>query len=277
MLRRNSFNSGTAGATITVTNSGASGDAFSFVNGSPTYIAETGTRAPLAALVNDPDTVQWQSLPLSGRELWLRAYVLFAELPAAEDWFFELNNIPGSGSPSPVGRLTVGPSGTIAYRREITTPILCSVPAAVAAGQWARLELRVLFGTTTSTGAVSLWVYRTVEAATTTLQASVTAVNTGTTLANEAGFVYVPGYPYTLDDIAVTDEGKLGAAYPSNPAVVVQQAGTVEQAQPVTRRKLRLLGQPASVEAAAPVRPVKLRTLGQAAEAATAPPITRTC
>ncbi|MGR6915412.1 hypothetical protein ACU635_14300 [[Actinomadura] parvosata] len=274
MLRRNSFNGGSAGVAVTVANSGGtSGDAFQVTNGSPTYVAASGPRAPLAAQLNDPDTVQWRNLALAGRELWLRGYVLFAQLPSAEDWFLELNSLNGSTA-TEAGRLTIGPTGTIAFRRTFSEPILCSVPNAIAAGQWMRLELRVLVGTTSSNGAVNLWVYPVPEAATTTLQASVTAVNTGTAVINEAAFVYVPGYTYTLDDFAVTDAGKLGPAYPSNPAIAVQQTSTAEQAQPVTRRKLRIPGQLATLETAAPILPIKRRVLGQTVEATSASPIT---
>ncbi|WP_171075084.1 hypothetical protein [Nonomuraea basaltis] len=274
MLRRNSFNGGTAGTSVTTANSGgSSGDAFQSVNGSPTYVAATGTRAPLAALLNDPDTVTWQNIVTAGREMWVRGYVQLASLPASEDWFLELNFQPTSGSPTAVGRLTVSPSGTIAYRVDISDPILCSVPASVTAGQWVRLELRVLVGTTSSNGAVNLWVYQSVEAAATTLQASATGVNTGTALINEAAFVYMPGVTLTCDDFAVTDQGKLGPAYPANPTMVVQPAGTAEQALPVARRKRRTTGQPASLETAAAIRPVKRRTLGQVVESATAVPV----
>ncbi|MEV1003415.1 hypothetical protein [Nonomuraea sp. NPDC050202] len=272
MLRRNSFNGGTAGTSVTVANSGGtSGDAFQVTNGSPTYVAATGTRAPLAAQLNDPDSVQWRNIVTAGRELWLRAYIMFATLPSAEDWWFELNQAATSTA---VARLTVGPTGTIAIRKDINNPILCSVPAAVAAGQWVRIEARVLVGTTASNGAVNLWVYQTPEAATTTLQAGATGVNVGTAVIDEAAIVYVPGYTLTADDFAISDQGKLGAAFPSNPAIVVQPVSTIEQAQPVGRRKQRTLGQPGSQETAVPIRPVKRRTLGQAGEAATALPLT---
>ncbi|TYB71234.1 hypothetical protein FXF51_02005 [Nonomuraea sp. PA05] len=272
MLRRNSFNGGTAGTSVTVANSGGtSGDAFQVTNGSPTYVAATGTRAPLAASLNDPDTVQWRNIVTAGRELWIRTYVMFASLPSAEDWWFELNQ---QATSTAVARLTVGPTGTIAIRRDINNPILCSIPAAVTAGQWARIEARVLVGTTTTNGQVNLWVYQTPEAATTTLQASATGVNVGTTLIDEAAVVYLPGYTLTADDFAVSDQGKLGAAFPSNPAIVVQAAATTEQAQAVGRLKQRTLGHPASQETAASIRPIRRRTLGQAAEAATALPVT---
>uniref|UniRef100_UPI003F4966B5 hypothetical protein n=1 Tax=Nonomuraea sp. CA-252377 TaxID=3240003 RepID=UPI003F4966B5 len=122
--------------------------------------------------------------------------------------------------------------------------------------------------------AVNLWVYQTPEAATTTLQASATGVNVGTALVDETAIVYLPGYTLTGQRLPISDQGKLGAAFLSNPAIVVQAAATTEQAQPVGRRKWRTLGQPASQETAAPIRPVRRRTLGQPAEAATSLPVT---
>ncbi|TMR97893.1 hypothetical protein [Nonomuraea basaltis] len=113
MLRKNSFNGGTAGTSVTTANSGgSSGDAFQSVNGSPTYVAATGTRAPLAALLNDPDTVTWQNIVTAGREMWVRGYVQLASLPASEDLFLELNFQPTSGSPTAV------PSAATLARRQ---------------------------------------------------------------------------------------------------------------------------------------------------------------
>ncbi|WP_188197230.1 hypothetical protein [Nonomuraea sp. SYSU D8015] len=270
MLLRNSFNGGTDGTAITTGNSGgSSGDAFTNITGTPTYVAAAGTRAPLAAEIGSNDSLAWRNITLAGREIWVRLYVQFGSLPSADDWFFELNFQPTSGSPTAVGRLMVGPTGTISYRRT-TSAVLCSIPSAVTAGQWVRIELRVLIGTTTSNGAADLWVYQSVEASTTPLQASVTGVNANTTLPNEAGFVYMPGVVILMDDVAATDQGKLGPAYP---AVIVQPASTAEQAQPITRRKRRTLGQPASLETTAPIRPVKRRVLGQAVEADTVLPM----
>src|ERR1044072_6100681 len=119
MLFRNSFNAGTAGTVITTANSGGgSGDAFTSITGTPTCVAATGTRAPLAAEIGDDDSVAWRNWVLTGRELWIRAYVRFASLPSADDWFLELNIL--SGGISSAGRLMVGPTGTIFYRRTTT-------------------------------------------------------------------------------------------------------------------------------------------------------------
>src|SRR5688500_6359933 len=99
MLLRNSFNAGTAGTTITTGNSGGgSGDAFTNIGGTPTFVAATGTRAPLAAEIGENDSLAWRNVTLAGREIWVRLYVRFASLPSADDWFFELNLQPVSGS-----------------------------------------------------------------------------------------------------------------------------------------------------------------------------------
>ncbi|MCC5574468.1 phage tail family protein [Microtetraspora sp. AC03309] len=211
MLKKNSFNGGTSGATITTANSGGtSGDAFTSVSGSPTFSTSqaTGARSPLVASVPS-GALSWESLVVSGRDVYVRAHIYITASPTAVDSFIILTN---DASFSTVARVHIDTSRRLSVRKDGSTTDLAKQTGGIPTNQWCRIEVKLGIGTTTSNGSCEIRRYDSADSSTSTETTTASSINLGTLVPDAITYTYASNLTFLYDDIGVSDTGFLGPA-----------------------------------------------------------------
>ncbi len=221
MLKKNSFNGGTASSTITTGNSGGtSGDAFTTVGGAPVYTTSqaTGDRGPLVArLVPSSDFLEWGSLTLSGRTLYLRAYLYLTATPSLGDY------IISAGSASADVVLWIDSSGRLSVRNGGMFTDFAKQTGAVPLNTWCRVEVKFTIGTTSSNGACEIRRYDSAASNTPTQTTTASSIDLGTDIPTWVRWWYGVDQTVLYDDLAVTDVdwlGPAGVSATASPSVV---------------------------------------------------------
>ncbi|GAA0403171.1 hypothetical protein GCM10009530_63950 [Microbispora corallina] len=221
MLKKNSFSGGTDGGNITTSNSGGtSGDAFDSWSGSPTYTSSqaTGSRAPLVGKLRDATVssqdIQWM-FTLAARTVWVRAYVYLSTAPSAQSAFIYDNDLTVNVNINTNRTISILGSGFP------SGPTLVTSTTALPTGQWCRVEVKVVYGTTSFNGSVELRIYTSADSGTADDTKTASAVNTGTTPTASIHFQSISGLDLLVDDLGITDVDWLGPA-----ATVTAVSGT---------------------------------------------------
>jgi hypothetical protein len=141
VVRRNSFDGGTAGSAITTANSGGlSGNAFT--DTSRVVYATNGYPTGLAGACSEDDsfgTLTWGSLGVTGDTVYSRLYVRFSAYPADIEFLFRIEATGGGGVASALGIDTVG---KIRMGGGNFGDWIATLPTTVPLNQWVRLESR---------------------------------------------------------------------------------------------------------------------------------------
>lgn len=216
MLKKNTFNGGSNGTSITTGNSGGtSGDAFQEVSGA-TYSSTnaTGSRAPLVAQLTSSGYVLWNITP-SQRDIYVAAYYYLTSYPSSS---WETAIWLRAGSFNDNAQIRLQSDGRIQVSGSDFTVIL-TTSSAIPLNQWVRIEAKITIGTTNSNGAVDLRIYSG-DSPTPLETKTATGVNTNINLPVEVWF-RAPGVACYLDDVGISDEGWL-----TPPVQEVQVAGS---------------------------------------------------
>ncbi|ETK36116.1 phage distal tail protein [Microbispora sp. ATCC PTA-5024] len=211
MLKKNSFSGGTDGANITTSNSGGtSGNAFDSWGSAPSYTSSqaTGLRAPLVAKLHDltssSDSLIW-NYTLSARTVWLREYLYLSASPASDSVIVDESEF--------AVWITLKTDRTVTITSTGFTPVtFVASTTALPLNTWCRIEAKIVYGTTSSNGAVELRIYTSADSSTATETKTATGVNTGTTVGSSIAFDAVYGFDLLVDDLAITDVDWLGPA-----------------------------------------------------------------
>ncbi len=205
MLRTNSFSGGSNGVTISTANSGGdSGDAFSSIGGSPSYITSnaTGLRAPMVASMPASSRLTWDSLTLADRTLYVRTHVYCTGNPASTTTIIDIDVTSKAGV-----RINTAGRALLVSR---TGSTLATSTSALPTNQWVRVELQVTFGTTSSNGSGELRIYHSADSTTVTESLPVSGVDFSTTVASSVNFFGFTGL--SMDDVGASDVTWLGPA-----------------------------------------------------------------
>ncbi|SDI40694.1 hypothetical protein SAMN05421505_14916 [Sinosporangium album] len=266
-IRRNTFNGGTHGAAITTANSGSSGNPFDSVVASPQY-SNLRAAGPSGLSVVNPtagvDThLDWIGVAQSGDVFCARLYMYVVGYPAGVQRVFVLL---GSGNVF-VSAVWLFPAGQIAVFVDYSSTQAIITTQVVPLGQWIRVELRYTINAGGS-GTVELWQYFDADSTVETeyLSSATLTWPGGKPSAAEFHLQRDAGGYWHLDNPAV-------AGFKLGPAPYVRRGGETDTAQPVTGRKVRLIGQALEADLARPVTRRKVRFVGQAAETDTAQPV----
>jgi hypothetical protein len=213
----NTFEGGTAGATITIggTGSGAAWDATSIdATGTATWDATRAAHGFLSGRFvttsSDVAYVMWTSV-VSAPTVYARIYLYVDAYPPGNTNFLRLL----SGASTIVGTVRIASTGKIGYFTGGT--FVSATSASVTLGRWVRIEVR--YTASTTAGSATIRLYDNVDPDSTTLteELSSTGVNTASD-ANidrlRAGIVASATVPDGLwiDDVAWSDVGWLGPA-----------------------------------------------------------------
>jgi hypothetical protein len=213
-LLSNSLEGGTSGTTITTANSGGtSGSAFDVVGigsgGTAAFSNAQAKRGSLSLLFQTTTAnstgVAWTTSMGTQTQVWFRIYAYFASLPSAGTRFYTVN--PGVAG----ARFTIQANGTILVQDGSNNTLTTST-AAIATGQWVRIEGYVLNSATV--GQTQVMLFNSADSATPTETDTSTAVqNTG---ASSTGYYFGPEAgtanqgPFYADDIAVSNVAYIG-------------------------------------------------------------------
>lgn len=204
---RNSFEGGTNGTGISTLNSGgASGDAFSFVAGSPIF---SNTRAKSGSLSGSLPGGVFHALGynLTSTDLWLRYYLWIAS-NADSVTLVQVTSAANAGG-SLLGTLRMDPSRALYIDCGAGSNLIFGP---VATSQWVRFEAK---WSTTSGGEVRL--YNSADSDTPTGSATVSS-NMGSAAASielmHSGATLVS---YSIDDYAVSTDGWIGPSLDAGP------------------------------------------------------------
>ncbi|MBX6167528.1 MAG: hypothetical protein IRY84_07805, partial [Thermobispora bispora] len=201
---KNSFNGGSNGTTITTANSGGtSGTAFSSVDGSPTYTTTnaTGLRAPLVGrFASSSDIVKW-SVSLAARTIYARTHVYRTGNPSSSAtliWFYD-----GFGGTT----LRLLSTGRVAVATDAFDDFVPGTTTTdpIPANQWVRLEVKLVYGTTSNSGSCELRVYHSADSGTPTETKTATGADLRTSLPVSVWFWGVDGITVYHDDLGVSD------------------------------------------------------------------------
>ncbi|MDN3356079.1 hypothetical protein [Actinomadura sp. DC4] len=276
-VNSNTFESGqAAGTAITTGNSGGgAGRAWSSVVGTCTYDtarAHGGARAAkIDMAAGTTSQLRWlDGADQAGTTGYARCYVYLTALPSQNLSVLYFTDHLNAF----LLRLRIRATGTVDLI-DGANQVMATTTAAVATGQWVRLEAKVVCNATTGSGELRL--YNAADSATATETLTSTAAwNTGSTKPGGSRFGGLTSTAasdvFWIDDVASDPTNWIG---PSQVRVLGQPTET-DTANPLSKTKTRTAGQPTEVDTAAAIGRSKVRTLGQGAETDTAASITRT-
>ena len=204
---RNSFEGGSNGTGISVINSGGgSGDAFSYLSGTPTF---SNAHAKSGSLSASLPGGSFSSLGynLSATDIWLRYYLWISSNSDSVTVARIYTSAGGSGSL--LGTLRMDPTRAL-YIDCGTGSDLIFGP--VATSQWVRFEAK---WSTTTGGEVRL--YNSADSDTPTGSATVSSNMTGAAASIELIHVGSTLVSYFIDDYAVSTDGWIGPSLDAGP------------------------------------------------------------
>ena len=207
-IRRNNFNYGVSGGSITTSNSGGNnGNAFNEVAGGPTYTATnaTGGRAPLVARMPDGAELKW-NWPGSSNTFYFRLYIYLTSYPSDVIGVF----YAGDNSGSDVNcTISIDNNGKV-YLTDGLELSEIELSQSIPLNQWVRLEGRVT--AEGFNGSAELRMYQ-ADSATPFSTGSMTEAATGSSAPDQVIFYSAGGLTFFIDDVGVSDEGWMGPAH----------------------------------------------------------------